>query len=93
MPQVGVAEADQQVDHEQRQEDPLDQQEIFSLFADLFSERFALHIGKRTADPQNDGEGQSDIDACERHAVGSGHPRQPGPDEQTRHASERIAFI
>jgi hypothetical protein len=49
MPQVRVAEADEQVDEEEGEEKTFDHQEVFAFGSELFDQRVALKVTKHRA--------------------------------------------
>ncbi len=90
MPQVGVAEAHQQVEEEEAEKDQLDGQEEATVGPPLFEQLSALHPADAQACRRQPGEYQPDRQPRIRQPDGTRQPREVGQQRQPEDATQRV---
>ena len=93
MPQVGVAEADEQIEQEQRQEYSLDDEERAPVRLPLPRQRLSLDPGLPRANQQDRPANDSDIRAAIGDSQRPHQPREVGQDDEAERARERVALV
>ena len=93
MPQVRIAEADEEINEEEGEEYAFDQQEVFLFRLPFFAQFIALIIRERRA--EKDDHTEYDCDRCTRvwDAHRASHPREPAEEDESQGAAERVALV
>ncbi len=93
MPEIGIAEADEQIENEESEEQPLDDQEEAAMRFPICAQLFAPHPCHAEACHRYQSERQPDGAARIRDSQRPAQPREIRQQRESEYAAQRITAL